>query len=163
MSAAAASQRELDDRLLTFEVSGAVYALPISEVLEVVEVGRICCVPTVPLSCGGVMNWHGDALPVVWPGPLLDQGECRGREDAVDEGAAGSEQQVLVLSDRSDDRARVALPIDRVLGLVDGSVRIRHGAELVVERRSVDGRVVSVLDPRRLVARAVEVIEQQAG
>ncbi len=163
MSGAAASQWEQDDRLLTFEVSEAVYALPISEVLEVVEVGRICCVPTLPIGCGGVMNWHGDALPVVWPDLLLDRGECRSREDAVDEGVAESDQQVLVLSDRSDDRARMALPIDRVLGLVDGSAWLRHGAELVVERRSVDGRVVSVLDPRRLVARAVEVIEQEAG
>jgi chemotaxis signal transduction protein len=163
MSAAVPTRREAGDRLLTFEVSGTVYALPISGVLEVAEVGRICCVPTVPIRCGGVVNWHGDALPIVWPSLLFGEAECQKPEDPAEETAADSGQQVLVVSDRPDDRGRMGLPIDRVLGLVDGPARIRPGSELVVERRPVDGRVVSVLDPRRLVGRAIEVIEREAG
>ena len=53
------------ERLLTFEVANAVYALPIAEVHEVAEANRICCVPTLSRDRVGVMNWHGDALPVV--------------------------------------------------------------------------------------------------
>jgi chemotaxis signal transduction protein len=163
MSATTPIRREEGDRLLTFEVSDTVYALPISGVLEVAEIGRICCVPTVPTSCGGVVNWHGDALPIVWPSSLFGEAECQKREDPEDEAVAGSGQQVLVVSDRPDDQAQIGLPIDRVIGLVDGPIRMRPGAELVAERRPVDGRVVSVLDPRRLVARAIEVIKREAG
>jgi chemotaxis signal transduction protein len=163
MSATVSARREEGDRLLIFEIADTVYALPISEVLEVAEVGRICCVPTVPTSCGGVVNWHGDALPIVWPRLLFGEPESQECENPPEEAGSGSGQQVLVVSDRPDSQARMGLPIDRVIGLVDGSVRMRPGSELVVERRPVNGRVVSVLDPRRLVARATEVIEREAG
>ena len=48
--------------------------------------------------------------------------------------------------------------LDHHIGAVHaGSNRSQH---VVVERRPVDGRVVSVLDPHRLVARAEEIIER---
>ncbi len=53
------------ERLLTFEVESSVYALPIAEVHEVTQATRVCCVPTISRELVGVMNWHGDALPVV--------------------------------------------------------------------------------------------------
>ena len=59
-------------RLITFEVGGTCYGLPIGDVLEVAEIGRICCVPTLPPTLGGVMNHHGDALPVVRPAALFE-------------------------------------------------------------------------------------------
>jgi hypothetical protein len=70
---------------------------------------------------------------------------------------------VLVLSARDDEPARLGLPIDRVLGLVDGPRKRRGGNLIIVERRPLDGRVVNVLDPCRLVARATEVIGQQTA
>jgi len=144
------------DRLLSFEITGTVYALPIAEVLEVTQAERITCIPTLPRSAAGVMNWHGDALPVVSPRMVLDEGGPVSEGDLVLE-------HVLVVSDRPDAAARLGLPIDRVIGLVDGVGSGMRGNDLVVERRPVDGRVVCVLDPRRLVARAEQVIEQQAG
>ena len=68
-------------------------------------------------------------------------------------------EQVLVLSDRGDESARLGMPVDRIVGLVDGAAASSPGADPVAERRSIDGRVVFVLDPRRLVARAAEAIE----
>ena len=147
------------ERLITFEVHGTVYALPIAEVLEVAEPGQVTCIPTLAQSAFGVMNWHGDALPVVSPRLLFGYDT-----DSVDDNTVDGlvTEHVLVVADRPDEPAQMGLPIDRVLGLVEGSHRPRHGGQLVVERRPIDGRVVSVLDPRRLVARAVEVIESTA-
>ena len=72
-------------------------------------------------------------------------------------------EHVLVVSDRGDESARLGLPVDRVLGLVDGLPRSpsrdEAPGELVVERRPVEGRLVNVLDARALVARAQRVIE----
>jgi chemotaxis signal transduction protein len=142
-----------DARLLTFEVSGALYALPISGVLEVMEPAGVASIPTLPRELAGVINYHGDALPVLWPQSLLGL-------DAPDR-APGN---VLVMTDRHGDAARLGIPIDRVLGLVAGSVpTAAAGDDAVVERRSIDGRVASVLDPRRLVAKAKEVIEASLG
>lgn len=169
------------ERLLTFEVDMAVYALPIAEVHEVAEAQRICCVPTIARDQVGIMNWHGDALPVV-SAPLLFElrPEDLPEEPVLDEESAEPApeaaprprparrpgtllgQHVLVVSGRDDEPAQLGVPIERVIGLVDGARRRRGGGRLVVERRSVDGRVVSVLDPRRLVARASEVIARVA-
>ena len=55
----------------------------------------------------------------------------------------------------------MGLPVDRVIGLVDGGPRpdgVAAGT-LVVERRPVDGRIVHILDPAALVVRGEEVIE----
>jgi chemotaxis signal transduction protein len=159
------------ERLLTFEVSEVLYALPIAEVHEVVEVRKICCVPTIPRPCVGIMNWNGDALPVVAAQLLLEpasRDERDGSEEIdVDQptglwgldGESGADaRHVLIVSGRDDEPARLALPIDHVLGLVDGPRRRRGGRRLIVERRPLEGRVVNVLDPRRLVEGAAEVI-----
>ncbi len=154
------------DRLLTFEVAGAAYALPIAAVLEVVEADRATCVPGLPQDLAAVMNWHGDALPLVASSPLLEGTEPDGTSPVAEDVAADAggpsilKAQVLVVSDRSIESARLGMPVDRVLGLVDGRAKPNRSQSVVVERRPVDGRVVSVLDPRRLVARAEEIIER---
>lgn len=140
---------EIHERLLTFEVGGSIYGLPIASVLEVSEVGAISSIPTVPPSTAGVMNLHGDALPVVRRSTLLE----------VEEAGLPAPAHVLVIAPRPSGGARLGLPVDRIIGLVDGAAANSTGTELVAERRPIDGRVVSILDPRRLVARAGEAIE----
>lgn len=143
------------NRLMVFDVSGTSYALPIAGILEVVEVTGVNCVPMVPRDRGGIINWHGEALPVVAPHLLLGG-------TAIALRAPGEAQPYLVVSDRPDASASLGLPIDFVSGLVDGVPGRPHDNQVVVERRPVDGRVVSVIDPRRLVTRAAEVIESAA-
>lgn len=156
------------ERLLTFEHARSMYALPIAEVHEVAEAKRICCVPTIRADEVGVMNWHGDALPVVSAALLLQTGAPEDTDDdagpeALTERRAVRVNHILVVSSRDDEPARLGVPIDRVLGLVDGLRRRRGGNDLVVERRPLDGRVVNVLCPRKLVERAMEVIGRHGG
>jgi len=138
------------ERLLLFEVGGSRYALPIAGVIEVAEVARLACIPSLPVRVGGVVNHRGDALPVLRRSALLD----------VDEAALPEPTHLLVVSDRPTGGARLGLPVDRIVGLVDGTAAVARGAQTVAERRPIDGRVTSVLDPQRLVARAQEVIER---
>lgn len=138
------------DRLLTFEIGDTLYALPIASVREVVAVDRIASVPTRAPDCVGVMNYHGDALPVVERSALLGLPEAEPSEP----------EQVLVISGPGNSAARLGLLVDKVAGLVDSGRVPTRGVDLVVERRPVEGRVVSVLNPLRLLARAKEVIER---
>jgi chemotaxis signal transduction protein len=140
---------QMHERLLTFEVGGSVYGLPIACVVEVSEVEEISSVPTVPIGTAGVMNLHGDALPVVRRSTLLE----------VEEAGLPAPAHVLVIATRPTGGARLGMPVDRIIGLVDGAAASSPGGDPVAERRPIDGRVVSVLDPRRLVARAGEAIE----
>ena len=155
------------DRLLAFEVESSLFALPIEAVLEVAEADRATCVPGVRPDVAGVMNWHGDPLPLVSTALLL-----AGEEEAAPAGApaAGAapargvlREQVLILSDRGDEAARLGMPVDRVVGLIVGEAPVRRAPGLVAERRPVAGRVVAVLCPERLVARAGEIIARAAG
>ena len=162
------------ERLLTFEVADIVYALPIAEVLEVTESTRLTCIPTLPRRIGGVMNWHGEAIPVIASDLLLcpdgaDDGIEAGSGSGSDEGSSGTEAEaedgdrhVLVVSDRPEDSARMGLSVDRIHGLVNGPRRPAPTGSVVIERRPLDGRVVSVIDPQCLVNRAEEVIRRAA-
>lgn len=142
-----------EDRLLTFEVAGDFYAIPIAGVLEVANPGRVTCIPTLPTSVGGVINYHGDALPVLGCSSLFD----------VDDSGLGEPGAILVIAERAGESARLGIHIDRVLGLVDGAAAALSGAKEIAERRSIQGRVASVLDPQRLVSKARDVIESSLG
>ena len=142
-----------EERLLTFEVAGDFYAMPIAGVLEVAEAGRLTCIPTLPTRIGGVINHHGDALPVINCASLFD----------VNEAELGEPDIILVIGGGKGETAQLGIPIDRVLGLVDGAAAVMPGAKAVAERRSIQGRVASVLDPERLVSQARNVIESSLG
>lgn len=152
MSASVENPRA-EDRLLTFEVAGDLYAIPIAGVLEVADAGRVTCIPTLPTKMGGVINYHGDALPVLNCSSLFE----------VNESELDEPSSILVISGRAGESARLGIPIDRVLGLVDGAAAAMSGAKAVAERRSIQGRVASVLDPSRLVSQARDVIESSLG
>ena len=140
-----------EERLVTFEVAGAAYAIPIADVLEVAEVGRPCAVPSLPLSVAGVVNHHGDALPVVSSSVLFDVAD-----DQVPE-----PQYLLVLAGSDAEMTpSVGLPVDRICGLAPGSGGVARETSGIVERRPIDGRVVSILDTKHLLARAAALIEQ---
>jgi chemotaxis signal transduction protein len=138
------------DRLLTFEIGAYFFAVPIGGVHEVAEMVELACIPTLSRDVAGVINYRGDALPVV----------RRERLFAPVEGAEDESEHLLVISDRSGGPPRLGLSVDRVLGLVDCAPARARGTDPVVEKRPIDGRVAHILDPGRLVARARKVIEE---
>ena len=138
------------ERLLTFEVAGAGYAVPIADVAEVAELDTFSCIPTLPVRIGGVTNHHGDALPIVQREILF----------AVDSEALEPPQHLLVLARSPDDPGGLGVPVDRILGLVEGLGGTARGEDPVVERRPIEGRVISVLDTQCLLRRALRAIEE---
>ena len=64
------------DRLLSFEIHDALFALPIAGVLEVADTGSRSCVPTLPPDLAWVCNYRGEALPVLSRERLLDLREA---------------------------------------------------------------------------------------
>lgn len=137
------------ERLLAFELAGALFALPIREVAEVTEVGALSAVPMLPRSLGGVVNHHGDALLVLDGTVLLER-----------EAGASAPQHLLVLGRDLDDPDRFGLPVDRIQGLVDGPAVAARGEGPIAVIRPAEGRLMHVLDPGRLRARAQLTIER---
>jgi hypothetical protein len=137
-----------EHRMLAFELGETLFALPISGVVEVAESARVAPVPLLPRASFGVVNHHGDALPVVFGAALLEfSGES-------------APTRLLVLAGDADDPERYGLPVDRILGLVAGGGGSSRTDSPVAERRPHEGRVLNVLDPRRLLARASALVEE---
>lgn len=141
--------QQADERLLVFEIGASLFALPIHGVLEVAELAGRACIPTVPPRVAQVVNFRGDALPLVRSEHLLP----------LESGALSDTANVLVVSDRVAAAPRLGLPVDRVLGLVEGVGARSSGKDAVAERRPWRGRLLHVVDPARLVARAQEIIQ----
>ena len=151
------------DGLLRFLFEDVHYALPIAWVVEVAEKTTVTSVPSLALPIGAVMNWQGEALPLVATELLL--GGDRAEAGATPFGAATTvgyaQEQILVLSGAPGATARLGIPVDRVVGLVEEGETQKHrsGESVIAERRPVDGRIVHILDPATLVARGREVID----
>ncbi len=136
------------DRLLAFELCGTLFALPIADVAEVTELDQLASVPTVHRKVGGVVNHHGDAVPIVYGDALFE----------TDRPLYPRNRPLLILAKDPDDPHRYGVPVDRIWGLIDGPAATSHGTGPVAERRPLEGRMVSVLDPASLLERAMEVI-----
>jgi chemotaxis signal transduction protein len=137
-------------RLVLFEVGGSAFALPIADVVEVAEWAAVAAIPSLPPAIAGVVNHHGDALPLLSREALLDA------TITSDE----TPESVLVLGASGLESGRLGVPVDRVLGLVDAPLGPPAAEGIVVERRPVRGRIVAVLDAARLLERAARVIEE---
>ena len=142
-----------DDRILVFEVAANSYALPIASVLEVAEVGELTCIPMLASTTAGVMNHHGDALPVFRSASLLE----------IEGGEEEQPERVLVIARPGTNAPSLGLPVDRIQGLAPGGGATARGAAPVAERCPIDGKLVQVLDPQWLVAKAEEVIHESLG
>ncbi len=131
--------------VIIFAVSGVRYALELRWVREVVSLGFVTGVPTAPAALGGVCNLHGQILPVLDVGALLDL--AAGPAARQGDGALVIETDGVVCALRVDQ-------VDHVASLheTDDGVLVDAG-----------GRPLTLLDPATLVRRAQELITVAAA
>jgi chemotaxis signal transduction protein len=124
--------------VIVFAIGAVRYALELRWVREVVSLGFVTNVPSAPPAISGVCNLHGAILPVIDLGTLLDGplGPPARQGDAA-----------LVLE---MDGVICALRVDQVDHVA--SLHETGGAVL-----DASGRALTLLDPARLVRRAVEL------
>jgi len=155
MSAATPNAETALERLILFEIGASAYAIPIADVLEVADFAPWAGVPGLPRHLAGVINQHGDALPVLSRESLFEVGG--------DHAALRPPQNVLVLAARGAEAGYLGLPVDRVLGLEEAALGPAQGSGMVALRLPLRGRVVCVLDGRRTLARAAALIDGVAA
>lgn len=130
-------------RIILFEVGEALYGFPIADVLEVLENRTPSGIPTLAPEIGGVVNHHGETLPVIASGALF-------------EGIASTAvaEHLLVLGGTGSDAGQLGIPVERVLGLADAPLDDTPSHDWIRARVTIEGRVVAVLDGARCLARA---------
>lgn len=125
--------------VIVFTIGAARYAVELRWIREVVSLGFVTTVPTAPPGFGGVCNLHGSILPVLDIGTLL--GLSAGPPARQGDGAL-----VLEL-----EGVTCALRVDQV----DHVASLHETAGAVID---VSGRPLTLLDPTRLVRRAIELV-----
>lgn len=129
--------------VIVFTIGAARYALELRWVREVVSLAFVTGVPTAPAAIGGVTNLHGAIVPVLDVGVLLGgEGAPPARQG---DGALIVEVEGTVCALRVDQ-------VDHVASLHDNDGYVIDGA----------GRSLRLLDPGRLVRRALELVTAEA-
>jgi len=129
--------------VIVFTVAAARYAVELRWVREVVSLGFVTNVPTAPAVLGGVCNLHGTILPVLDVSALLDG--VPGLPARQGDGAVVIEAEGLVCALRVDQ-------VDHVASLQETSGTVADAT----------GRALLLLDPRRLIGRALELVTAEA-
>ncbi|MBA2398711.1 MAG: purine-binding chemotaxis protein CheW [Bradyrhizobium sp.] len=143
------SRQNGNQRYLTFRSEDRLYALPSSQVAEVIRMTSLARVPQAPKSLLGLANLRGVVMPVAGVRSLLGRAEA----------AATSISRLIVL----DGATPVALAVDEVAALVtvpesevkseDTELSALAGEEL----RGIfqtGGKVTKILDIQALLARS---------
>ena len=125
--------------VIVFALGSARFAVELRWVREVVTLGFVTGVPTAPPALGGLCNLHGTILPVLDVAALLDQPP--GPPARQGDGALVLEAEGLICALRVDQ-------VDHVASLTESD-----GA--VVD---ATGRPLTLLDPQKLVRRALELV-----
>jgi len=125
--------------VIVFTIGAVRYAVELRWVREVVSLGFVTVVPTAPAAIGGVCNLHGTILPVLDVGAVL--GGASGPPPRQGDGALVLETEGLVC----------ALRVDQV----DHVASLQETAGSVID---AGGRTLPLLDPGRLVRRALEQV-----
>jgi chemotaxis signal transduction protein len=125
--------------VIVFSIGTIRYAVELRWVREVVTLGFVTDVPTAPPVLGGVCNLHGAILPVLDVSVLL--GLSPGPAPRQGDGALVLEAEGVVCALRVDQVDHVASLHETDNAVVDAG-----------------GRPLMLLDPVRLVRRAVELV-----
>ncbi len=138
--------------VIVFAVGSARYAVELRWVREVVTLGFVTAVPTAPPALGGVCNLHGAILPVLDLMSLLDQ--PAGPPPRQGDGALVLESEGTVCALRVDQIDHVATLPTAEQGPAASIPGVDPGSGVV----DAAGRPLVLLDPQRLVRRAVELV-----
>lgn len=130
--------------VIVFAIGAARYAVELRWVREVVTLGFVTAVPTAPPALGGVCNLHGTILPVLDISALLDQPP--GPPARQGDGALVIEAEGITCGLRVDQ-------VDHVASLFEDEGAVVDSA----------GRPLTLLEPQRLLRRALELVTSSVG
>ena len=126
-----------------FERNGRLFGVTTALVAEVIEVPVMTRVPSVHRVIKGVINHHGDVLPV------LDTGVLLGEEAPGAANGQGPEARIAFIL--STAQGRLVVPIDDTRGLMTLPAEGTPGDGLIKMVVTQGSDVISVLDVERLV------------
>lgn len=124
-----------------FRRHAQLFAVSIPDVAEVIEVPSKTRVPATAHVVAGVINHHGDILPVLQIDTLLE---------IADDASHPSEKEAIGFIVGEGD-GRMVVPIDATLGLVQLPAEGQKGEGLIRKTVVVEDQAIAVLDVKRMM------------
>ncbi len=128
-----------------FRVGSESYALPVAQVLEVADLGRLAPVPGAPPAVLGVRNLRGQVLPV------FDLASVLGTEH-------GATADKLIIAEEAGRRAGLAIDQVTDVGALGGPVQ-ESDSPFLSGSTLVEGELVGIID----IEGVFGAIEQRVG
>ena len=140
-------------KTMVFHIGRERYALPLASVLRVLPVARLKALPGAPHFVPGLLDLHGEAIPVVDLSRLAGTPPDAVRYDT---------RILLVEIDAGGRRRRLGLKAERVVGVasIDGELAdagVASAPWLGQVAPGADG-MLQLVDPDRLLAPDVEAL-----
>lgn len=134
-------------KALVFHVGRERYALPLAGVLRVLPVARLRALPGAPHFAPGLLDLHGEAIPVIDLSRLAGSPPDAVRHDT---------RILLVDVDAAGRRRRLGLKAERVLGVADIAGPLAEAGVVAAPwlgqvAAGAEG-MLQLLDPDRLLA-----------
>lgn len=150
--------------VVTFDADGALYAVPVGRVQEILDLRPTAAMPNAPAHLLGIIDLRGANIPVV------DLRRLLGRPDTEDT----HQSRILVVAIRQNDyEAVIGVKTDRVIEVTlldDGEMKPLDEAEMLRWAGSplmgigrCKGQMVSVIDLDRLFARVDLAVAEDAA
>jgi chemotaxis-related protein WspB len=145
-------------KTMVFHIGRERYALPLASVLRVLPVARLKALPGAPHFVPGLLDLHGEAIPVIDVSRLAGAPPAAVRHDT---------RILLVEIDVAGRRRRLGLKAERVVGVaaIDGALAdagVVAAPWLGQVAPGADG-MLQLLDPDRLLAPDVAALLFGAG
>lgn len=129
------------------------FAVSVPDVAEVIEVPAKTRVPATAQVVAGVINHHGDILPVLEIDTLLE---------ITDDTSHPSEKETIGFIVGEGD-GRMVVPIDATLGLVQLPIEGEKGKGFIRTTVVVEQQVIAVLDIKRLLEKVETTVSAGWG
>ncbi len=117
------------------------FAVSVADVAEVIEVPAKTRVPATASVVGGVINHHGDILPVLHINTLLE----------IDDDAPYASNKEAIGFIVGEGEGRMVVPIDATLGLVLLPAEGDEGEGLIRKTIVVEDQAIAVLDVNHMM------------
>ena len=130
---------ETPEDFLAFELEGEVYAVPITQVREILKVPMLTEVPRAPRNVLGVMNVRGDMLPVYDLKKRLQLVDVPPTVTSINETHFGFPRDARIVLVQ-DAQGAAGIWVDRIAGVVKlGLSRLEVAPNLGLERSCIAG------------------------
>jgi purine-binding chemotaxis protein CheW len=132
-------------QMVSFLISNGLYGMDISDIMEIIKVGKITYVPGSAEYIAGVMNLRGMIIPVIDTGKLLGLSKI----------AFTNDTRIIIIELKAEQTTKIGLLVDTIMDIVNvlpdkigppPTTLEKAKAKFIKGEVQVDDKLMAILD-----------------